>query len=104
MRLSVRMNVDLPQPEGPINAVTVPAAKSSETFSSAWWLQTRHERRVLRVLNQVAQCQVRQTKRAAATPANEFGCDEVSVLICSLVSIYLVFTYSFPKSGYDKEG
>ena len=32
------MKVDLPQPDGPISAVTVPAEKSSETFSSAWCL------------------------------------------------------------------
>ena len=34
----MRINVDLPQPEGPIRAVTVPAAKSSDTSASAWCL------------------------------------------------------------------
>jgi len=31
MRFRVRIKVDLPQPDGPIRAVTVPAAKSSDT-------------------------------------------------------------------------
>ena len=31
MRLSVRRNVDLPQPDGPMNAVTTPVEMSIET-------------------------------------------------------------------------
>ena len=38
IRLIVRINVDFPQPDGPINAVTVPAAKSSEISESTWFL------------------------------------------------------------------
>ena len=34
MRLSVRRNVDFPHPDGPISAVTVPAAKSNVTSFS----------------------------------------------------------------------
>ena len=32
MRLSVRSKVDLPQPEGPMNAVTLPSAMSRLMF------------------------------------------------------------------------
>ncbi|CAB4961523.1 unannotated protein [freshwater metagenome] len=34
MRLRMRRNVDLPQPDGPISAVTLPAGMSSDTRSS----------------------------------------------------------------------
>ena len=36
MRLKVRSRVDLPQPEGPIKAVTLLAGMSMLTFFSAW--------------------------------------------------------------------
>jgi hypothetical protein len=35
MRLSVRRNVDLPQPEGPMNAVTERASIAIDTSSTA---------------------------------------------------------------------
>ncbi len=38
MRLIARSTVDLPQPDGPISAVTSFGAKSSETFCTAWFL------------------------------------------------------------------
>src|SRR3954468_18843288 len=37
MRLRIRRNVDLPQPEGPINAVISPAFMVRETRSSTLW-------------------------------------------------------------------
>ena len=37
MRLSSRKNVDLPQPEGPIKAVTSPAGMTSVTPSKTRW-------------------------------------------------------------------
>ena len=37
MRLSIRKNVDLPQPDGPISAVTAPARIVSDTCSSTMW-------------------------------------------------------------------
>src|SRR5687767_2462724 len=36
MRLQQRRNVDLPQPEGPISAVTMPARITRSTSCSAW--------------------------------------------------------------------
>ncbi len=36
MRFSVRSSVDLPQPEGPMNAVTSRSAMSRLMFFSAW--------------------------------------------------------------------
>ena len=36
MRLNVRRSVDLPQPEGPMNAVALFFGISSEMFFSAW--------------------------------------------------------------------
>ena len=38
MRLSVLRKVDLPQPEGPMRAVTWRAGMSMSTSWSAWWL------------------------------------------------------------------
>ena len=35
MRLSTRSSVDLPQPDGPMNAVTRPLRRESVTFFSA---------------------------------------------------------------------
>src|ERR1700733_5981581 len=37
IRLRIRRKVDLPQPDGPISAVTSPAAMVSETRSSTMW-------------------------------------------------------------------
>src|SRR5262245_51450555 len=37
MRLRIRRNVDLPQPDGPISAVTWPAGIVRVTSSSTWW-------------------------------------------------------------------
>src|SRR3954447_19042659 len=37
IRLRIRRNVDLPQPEGPISAVTSPAAMVRSTSASTWW-------------------------------------------------------------------
>ena len=36
MRLSTRSSVDLPQPEGPMKAVTLPSLSDSETDFSAF--------------------------------------------------------------------
>ena len=36
MRLKVRSRVDLPQPEGPMNAVTLRSGMSRLMFFSAW--------------------------------------------------------------------
>ena len=36
MRLKVRSSVDLPQPEGPMKAVTLRSGMSMVTFLSAW--------------------------------------------------------------------
>ncbi len=36
MRLKVRSRVDFPQPEGPMNAVTLPLAISMLTFLRPW--------------------------------------------------------------------
>jgi hypothetical protein len=38
MRFKVLMKVDFPQPDGPINAVTVPVKKSNEISSSTCFL------------------------------------------------------------------
>ena len=38
IRLRIRRNVDLPQPDGPISAVMPPAAIVSETRSSTLWV------------------------------------------------------------------
>ena len=38
IRFKILMNVDLPQPDGPINAVTVPEKKSIEISSSTCFL------------------------------------------------------------------
>ena len=43
MRLSERRNVDLPQPDGPMSAVTVFSGKASETFSTALCLPKKHD-------------------------------------------------------------
>ena len=37
MRLRQRRSVDLPQPDGPMNAVTLPAGMSSVMSFRAWW-------------------------------------------------------------------
>src|SRR5689334_463813 len=37
MRLRIRRNVDFPQPDGPISAVTWPAGIVSETFCRTLW-------------------------------------------------------------------
>src|SRR2546421_10074109 len=42
MRLRIRMNVDLPHPEGPINAVTVACGIGSDTRSSTFF-EPNHE-------------------------------------------------------------
>ena len=36
MRLNVRSSVDLPQPDGPMKAVTLPSGISRLMFFSAW--------------------------------------------------------------------
>jgi hypothetical protein len=36
MRLSVRSTVDLPQPDGPMKAVTLRGSTDSETPATAW--------------------------------------------------------------------
>ena len=36
MRLSVRSTVDLPQPDGPMNAVTLRGGTDSVTSATAW--------------------------------------------------------------------
>ncbi len=36
MRLSVRSTVDLPQPDGPMNAVTLRGGTDSDTSATAW--------------------------------------------------------------------
>ena len=38
MRLSERSTVDLPQPEGPMKAVTLRGSTVSSTFATAWKL------------------------------------------------------------------
>ena len=43
MRLRDRRKVDLPQPEGPMRAVTWPADMSSDTLSSTRWVPNQHE-------------------------------------------------------------
>jgi hypothetical protein len=66
------MKVDLPQPDGPMSAVTVPAAKSRETFSSARWLPNQAwTPRASRPEPSGALPGSRT--RAAATPASELG-------------------------------
>ena len=37
IRLRIRRNVDLPQPDGPISEVTSPACIISDTWSSTMW-------------------------------------------------------------------
>ena len=44
MRLSIRRKVDLPQPDGPISAVTSPARMVRSTSSSTRWSPTRRTR------------------------------------------------------------
>jgi hypothetical protein len=43
MRLRIRRNVDFPQPDGPMSAVTRPAGIVSETRSRTWWLPNHAE-------------------------------------------------------------
>ena len=43
IRLRIRRKVDLPQPDGPMRAVTCPAAMSSDTRSSTWWVPNHAE-------------------------------------------------------------
>ena len=43
MRLRDRRKVDLPQPEGPMRAVTWPAGMSSDTLSRTRWVPNQHE-------------------------------------------------------------
>jgi hypothetical protein len=43
IRLSVRRKVDLPQPDGPISAVTLPASIVRLTFSRTLWSPNQHE-------------------------------------------------------------
>ena len=80
MRLMVRINVDLPQPEGPINAVTVPAAKSREILDKAWCLP--NQAWTPRVSSPVPRARVpgALTDFACATSANECGLTVVSIV------------------------
>src|SRR5580658_8012825 len=65
MRLRVRRKVDLPQPDGPISAVTLNGSMSSETSARTWWLA-----------NQAWTRRVRRLEGAAgASPAGTCGAD-----------------------------
>ena len=70
MRLSTRSSVDLPQPEGPMNAVTLPSLSGSDTDFSAFGALGAVEE--IEVLHHDLVSQARAGRAASACAVDEF--------------------------------
>ena len=71
IRLRIRRKVDLPQPDGPMRAVTSPGSIISETRSSTWWVPNQAEiSRASRPASGSCSFAARASARRSAPPRN----------------------------------